>query len=178
MSSPAGGDVLVRTAVRADLPTLTMAWHEAGLWRPEHLATRPSVDEALRIEDLARYRWDPDRPGDVAVVATIGGDGVGGAWARLFPASAPGYGFVDEDTPELGIGVDRAWHGRGLGRLLLSALLVAASLAGHARVSLSVEVDNPARRLYRQLGFEEVAAEADGSAVTMRRRTARDGQMP
>lgn len=162
---------VVRTATGADLATLTTAWHEAALWRPDQLATRPTVEEALAIADLARYRWDPGRPGDVAVVATVDGTGVGGAWARLFTAADPGYGFVDEQTPELGIGVDRAWHGRGIGRALLSALLVEAALAGHGRLSLSVEVDNPSRHLYRQLGFEQVAAEPDGSAVTMVRTT-------
>lgn len=163
--------VEVRTATPADLPTLTTAWHEAALWRPDEVATRPTVDEALAIADLARYRWDPDRPGDVAVVAVVDGIGVGGAWARLFPADDPGYGFVDEQTPELGIGVARAWHRRGIGRALLSALLVEAALAGHERLSLSVEVDNPSRFLYRQLGFVQVAVEPDGSAVTMIRAT-------
>lgn len=163
----------VRTATPADLPTLTVAWHEAGLWRPEGLATRWSIDEALQHEDLARYRWDPDRPGDVAVVAVLDGVGVGGAWARLFPADAPGYGFVDATTPELGIGVVRDHHGRGIGRALLAALLVEAGNAGYEQLSLSVEVDNPSRFLYAQLGFVEVGAEPDGSAITMLRATGR-----
>lgn len=161
----------IREAEPTDLSILTTAWHEAALWRPEHLDTRPSVEEALGIADLARYRWDPDRLGDVAVVAVVDGEGVGGAWARLFPADDRGYGFVDEATPELGIGVVRKWHGRGVGRALLSALLVEAALAGHAQLSLSVEIDNPSRFLYHQLGFREVAREDDGSAVTLLRST-------
>jgi ribosomal protein S18 acetylase RimI-like enzyme len=161
----------VRSARPDDLPVLTIAWHEAGLWRPEELHSRPSVEEALGRTDLARYRWDPTREGDVAVVAVVDGEGIGGAWARLFPNDDPGYGFVDDATPELGIGVVGAWRGRGVGRALLSALLVDLGRAGHRQVSLSVEVDNPSRLLYRQLGFLQVGQEDDGSAVTMLRGT-------
>ena len=59
------------------------------------------------LEDLpvGRYvdRWG--RPGDTAVVLIERFRPVGAAWYRLFKSSAPGYGFVDEQTPELTIAV-------------------------------------------------------------------------
>jgi GNAT superfamily N-acetyltransferase len=45
-----------------------------------------------------------------------------------------------------------AWRGKGIGGALVGTILSAAATAG-ARVSLSVEVLNPARSLYERLGF-------------------------
>jgi ribosomal protein S18 acetylase RimI-like enzyme len=77
----------------------------------------------------------------------------------------PGYGFVDATTPEVTIGVVPSWRGRGIGRRLLVALLDAACSDGHAALSLSVEEDNDALRLYESVGFRPV--ERVGNAWTM-----------
>lgn len=159
----------VRTATAADLPTLTTAWHEAAFWRPDQLDRRPDIETALGIAEVRRYLWEPEREGDIAVVATVEGAGVGGAWARRFPVEEPGYGFVDETTPELGVGVVRGWRGRGIGRALLSALLVEAAEHDYEQLSLSVEWDNPSRHLYQQLGWRDVGIVDD--AFTMIRPT-------
>ncbi len=45
------------------------------------------------------------------------------------------------------------WRGRGVGGALLDALCSGLAEAGVASVSLSVEVDNPSRRLYLRSGF-------------------------
>jgi ribosomal protein S18 acetylase RimI-like enzyme len=52
-----------------------------------------------------------------------------------------------------------------VGERLLRALLDEAARRGAARVSLSVEFDNPAARLYERLGFRRV--EVIGGAWTM-----------
>lgn len=64
----------------------------------------------------------------------------------------------------LGIGVHDAYHGRGVGSLLLGALLEAADNAlGLRRIELMVFVDNaPALALYRKFRFAvEARARAD-----------------
>jgi GNAT superfamily N-acetyltransferase len=76
---------------------------------------------------------------------------------RLFEASDPGFGFVDERTPELGIGVEPRHRGEGTGRALLEALVASAREAGYSALSLSVEEENPAVRLYERVGFERHA---------------------
>ncbi len=105
------------------------------------------------------------RPGDLGVLAVDEQRPVGAAWLRLLPESDPGYGFVDAATPELSMGVVQAWRKRGVGRRLLDALVAAAREQGLASLSLSVEVDNYARRLYERVGFRQVG-EVNGS-VTM-----------
>ena len=105
---------------------------------------------------VSRYVRGWGRPGDTAVIALEGGFPVGAAWFRLFPPAEPGYGFVDESTPELAIAVVPSKRGRGIGDELLQALLAKAKDAGYERLSLSVEPGNPARKLYERHGFEVV----------------------
>jgi ribosomal protein S18 acetylase RimI-like enzyme len=127
---------------------------EAVKWRD--YATRPANEEALADPKLARYieRWGRD--GDTGVIALDGERPVGAAWYRLFTADRPGYGFVDEWTPELTVGVVASERGRGVGTALLGALLEQARGAGFQAISLSVEPDNPAVRLYERAGFTRV----------------------
>ena len=64
--------------------------------------------------------------GDAGVIASDGPNAYGAAWYRLFPALAPGFGFVDEETPELTIAVVPSQRGHGTGAELLEALLAQA----------------------------------------------------
>src|SRR5438034_4360560 len=120
------------------------------------------------LEDLpvGRYvdRWG--REGDTGLVLIERFRPVGAAWYRLFKDSAPGYGFVDEETPELTIAVVPSCRGRGFGVELLTALLEQARADGFASVSLSVEPENPALRLYEKHGFAKVGER--GGAQVMR----------
>ena len=78
----------------------------------------------------------------------------------------PGYGFVDEQTPELAIAVVPSARGRGVGSKLIEALLARAREAGYDTISLSVDRTNAgAIELYGRHGFEQVG-ESDDS-VTM-----------
>ena len=102
---------------------------------------------------VSRYVRGWGRPGDTAVIALEAGFPVGAAWFRVFPPAEPGYGFVDESTPELAIAVVPSKRGHGIGDELLGALIQKAQSAGYGRLSLSVEPGNPARKLYERHGF-------------------------
>jgi GNAT superfamily N-acetyltransferase len=112
---------------------------------------------------VARYVNNWGRPGDAGLVAWEAGP-IGAAWYRLFPASAPGFGFVDEQTPELTIAVVPSRRGGGLGGQLMEALLDRARQQGHTAVSLSAE--KGMTKLYERFGFRPVE-EKDGT-VTMK----------
>jgi ribosomal protein S18 acetylase RimI-like enzyme len=115
---------------------------------------------------LERYVAGWGRDGDNALVAIDQFQPVGAAWYRLFEQDEPGYGYVDEETPELTIAVVPSRRGLGLGEQLLTALLEDARAAGYRRISLSVEPDNPALHLYEQHGFAKVGER--GGAWVMR----------
>jgi GNAT superfamily N-acetyltransferase len=114
---------------------------------------------------VSRYVRGWGRSGDTAVIALEGGFPVGAAWFRVFPPAEPGYGFVDESTPELAIAVVPSKRGHGIGEELLQALLAKAQEAGYERLSLSVEPGNPARKLYERHGF--VVVDEGDEAWTM-----------
>ncbi len=83
----------------------------------------------------------------------------------MLPESDPGYGFVDPTIPEMSLAVVQAWRGRGVGTRLLNVLIANAREQGLASLSLSVEPDNGARRLYERAGFRQV--DQVGGSLTM-----------
>ena len=136
---------VIRRGGAQDLRFLRDMLHHAYYWR-----------ERVPGSLVSRYVRGWGRPGDTAVVALDGGFPVGAAWYRVFSADEPGYGFVDEQTPELAIAVVPSQRGKGVGEQLLLALLERAREAGHTSLSLSVEPGNPARKLYERHGFRVV----------------------
>jgi GNAT superfamily N-acetyltransferase len=113
-----------------------------------------------------RYVQNWGRRGDAGVVAIEGPHSYGAAWYRLFTKEEPGFGFVDEQTPEMTIAVVPSRRGKGAGKELLEALLERARADGYAAVSLSAAPDQIP--YYEKFGFETIR-EGD-HAVTMLRR--------
>lgn len=153
---------MIRPGSRHDARFLRDMLHHAHYWR-ERVAPQDPLEGSVQ-----RYVMNWGRRGDAAVIALDDGNPVGAAWYRLFKASEPGYGFVDEETPELAIAVVPSRRGKGFGDELLEALLAQARRDGFTQVSLSVEPDNPALRLYERHGFEKVG-DAGGSATMVAR---------
>lgn len=135
----------------------------AAFWRPD-VPARTS-DVVSNDPELAHYVSHWPRPGDLGVVAEAD-QPVGAAWLRFFTADDPGYGFIDASIPEVSMGVLDPWRGRGVGRRLLVALILAARKTGLPALSLSVETDNYAHELYESCGFQSVTRA--GGSVTMR----------
>jgi GNAT superfamily N-acetyltransferase len=149
---------MIRKGSNADVTFMKSMLAHAYAWR---------VNQFEADIPLTRYVDNWGRPGDVAVMSTETGHRVGAAWLRVFPKEAPGYGFVDERTPELTIAVVPSRRRHGLGQELLDALLARAREQGHGAVSLSVEADSPAVAFYERNGFEAMR-EAEGGLVMRR----------
>jgi ribosomal protein S18 acetylase RimI-like enzyme len=150
---------VIRPAGPQDVPFLRDMLRHAYYWRVDQVSESGEPPVQRYVE-----RWG--RPGDTALIAIQDFQPVGAAWYRLFKNENAGYGFVDEETPELSIAVVPSRRGSGLGSELLEALLGQARADGYEALSLSVEKDNPAVGLYQRHGFVPVREE-DG-AVTMR----------
>jgi len=145
--------LVIRRARPDDAEFLREMLFEGAYWR---VATpRPAIDEALARPELAKVLAGWGRPGDLAMVATDGqGERIGAAWMRLWTRADHLSGFIDEQSPELGIGVRKEFRRHGVGTALLLAVLGRAREDGVPRVSLSVEIENVARLLYERFGFQ------------------------
>ena len=150
--------VTYRPATPDDEPFLLEMLWLAFHWRDESAAEPGTWPDP---EAPRRYLEEFGRPGDAGVIAEAAGTPVGAAWYRLLPADDPGYGWV-EGVPELTIAVAAAHRGQGIAGELITRLVDRAGEEGFSGVSLSVEPDNAARRLYERLGFEKVG-EVGGS---------------
>jgi GNAT superfamily N-acetyltransferase len=128
----------------------------------------PGTDPLPRLDRddpaLTHYVDGYGRAGDLGVIASDDGTDVGAAWVRLLPADDPGYGYVDEVTPELTIAVVPEWRGRGVGTRLMEELL-ARTADEFPAVSLSCDPANPAMRIYERLGFTAVGV--SGTSITL-----------
>lgn len=149
-------------ATAPDRQFLEQMLYEAATWRGDD----PDAD-VLHNAHIAVYVEGWGRKGDTGVVAEDErGEAIGAAWFRCFDARKHGFGFIAPDIPELTVAVRREARGRGVGSALLEALILSARAAHVGALSLSVEDDNPAVRLYERFGFVSVARV--GNALTMR----------
>lgn len=157
---------LMRALNPADQPVLwDMLYQAIYVGKDE----TPPAREIVQRPELARYVQGWGRPDDVGFAA-VGGTSqevVGAAWMRRWSGDERGYGYVDEETPELSVAVLPKYRGRGIGTALLARLLEVARTR-YGAISLSVAEANPALRLYERLGFKVV--DRSGTSLTMKKR--------
>jgi ribosomal protein S18 acetylase RimI-like enzyme len=136
---------VIRPGTPQDARFLRDMLRHAYYWRPP--------EEAEGGVHPMNYVENWGRPGDAAMIAVDQGFPVGAAWYRLFKDDEPGYGFVDEETPELAIAIVPSRRGRGLGKELLATLVRIAAERGYGRVEWVVlDWNEPAQEFYRSLG--------------------------
>ncbi|MEX2586396.1 MAG: GNAT family N-acetyltransferase [Actinomycetota bacterium] len=157
---------MLRLANQDDLPFLKWMLFEASYVDQDN---RPSFDMGLSDPTIAVYLEDWPRRGDLGLIVTNQKNApLGAAWYRLFTVDKPGYGFIDEHTPEIAIALRPDVRGQGLGSKLLESLIQIARKQGHRQISLAVEHTNPrARRLYERLGFVEVDGNEEESKMVL-----------
>lgn len=127
---------------------------------------KPGLPKSI-IDDPSLSKYIEDfgmRNGDRCVVAVVQGELVGACWGRLFSRENAGYGFVNEITPELSIAIHAPYRNRGIGAELMKRLIDYYRIQGVESVSLSVDKQNPAFRLYERMDFV-IMNETEKSAV-------------
>jgi [ribosomal protein S18]-alanine N-acetyltransferase len=153
----------IRKGTNEDLDFLWEMLYQAifvpeGEQRPSRdIMQQPSVRKSLD-------GWG--RVGDVSLIATDdSGKPIGSVWIRLFDDSNKTYGYVDDQTPLLGIAMLPEYRGKGVGTLLMDEIFKEAKAQGFERISLSVDPNNPAVRLYQRYGFHKIGV--DGTSWDM-----------
>ncbi|WP_423190188.1 N-acetyltransferase family protein [Alkalibacterium sp. f15] len=160
-------DYSIEPATKEDISFLWEMLHQS-VYVPEGQQA-VSLD-ILKEPTIAKYliNWGNDH--DHALIAK-GEDNnpLGAVWIRLFSRENAGYGFINEDTPELGMAIKLPYRGQGIGKDLLTEMIDLALSIGYPALSLSVDPHNKkALRLYENSGFIKVN-EDDGGSWTMKR---------
>lgn len=118
---------------------------------PDGTATPPK--SVIACPELQVYIADfGNSKHDKALIAEVDGNIVGAIWARIMND----YGHIDDNTPSLAMSVFKAYRGMGIGTSLLTQMLSTEKAAGYAKLSLSVQKDNYAVKLYRKAGFTTI----------------------
>jgi len=137
-----------------ETPFLREMLYTALSWRPN--VELPPREWVLEHPQVAPFHTAWGRDGDTGLVAEEEGMPCGLAWYRFFTEGEHGEGFVDAATPEVAVAVVDGMRGLGIGGMLMRAIHERARQTGVARLSLSVDPDNPARRLYLRLGYVDL----------------------
>ncbi len=148
----------IRDMRQSEYPLLETFLYEAIFQNGQ---TKPFPRTIVHEAELSRYVEDFGRAHDRCLVAESDRMIVGAVWTRIFTEEAAGFGFVDAKTPELSISLLDAYRNRGIGTDLVQSMLKRLKDDGFAQVSLSVQRENPAIRLYRRAGFNVVREHGD-----------------
>lgn len=151
-------DFRLRGADEFDQEFLEQMFFVAADWNPDNAKGA----DHWRADPMLEKYVGPWREGsDFGFVVEAELEPLGAVWMRYFDATDQSYGFVDEQTPELTLGVRDGFRGQGIGRVLLQA----AQDAAPDKLSLSVEDGNRAFELYESMDFRPVGRV--GNSTTM-----------
>lgn len=140
-------DYIIRELKQSEVKMLDTFLYEA-IFVPEGAEAPPK--EVIQHPDLQIYVSDFGRQSDVCYVAEAAGDIIGAVWTRIIHD----YGHVDDETPSLAISILKEYRNLGIGTKLMKQILTALKAQGYRQVSLSVQKENDAVRLYEKVGFE------------------------
>jgi hypothetical protein len=104
----------IRPGTYEGLPFLEQMLFEAFFWNPSQ--TRPELQEFMQHPEFRKLLSDWGRAGDKAVIAEEGETPIGAAWYRLWTGENHSYGFVDAETPELGMAMRASHRSKGVGQ--------------------------------------------------------------
>src|SRR5256712_1736754 len=138
--------VTIRDAAPADAEVICRIYNQGIEDRVATLETEPRTPAERREWLAARGPRHPVLVGEI--------EGAIGAWGSLNRFNPrPVYDHV----ADLSVYVERAWRGRGVGRVVLTALVERARTLGYHKLVLAAFPDNAAgMALYARLGFTRV----------------------
>ncbi len=142
--------IIIRDIHESEINFLEEMLYQA-IFIPEGIRKLPR--EIIYNPELYHYIKDFGREDDYCLVAESEGVLIGAIWSRIFTSDSKGYGWVDEITPEISMAVDEKFRNKGVGSLLLGAMIEKLKGIGYEKISLSVDIVNFAYLLYKKVGF-------------------------
>lgn len=135
------------------------------LYVPEEEPPQPR--SVIYVPEIYMYIKDWGKPFDCSYVALNNDALIGAIWGRLYKQPETGYGYIDDETPEISIAVKKEFRGKGIGARLIEVIAREYLKLNMKAISLSVDKRNKALSLYVRAGFEIVAE--NGTAWTMKK---------
>ena len=137
----------IRAIEKSEVSVLEEFLYEA-IFIPEGVLAPPK--SIILNEDLQVYIKDFGTfPDDKCLVAEMSGKIVGAVWSRIMDD----YGHIANDTPSLAISLYKEYRNKGIGTDLLRQMLGLLRQEGYKKVSLSVQKENYACKMYLNNGF-------------------------
>ena len=140
----------IRT-LREDETELLKDFLYEAIFIPEGV-TPPPKSIVERPELKLYYEGFGNGEEDYCLAAEDNGRIIGAVWSRIMND----YGHVDDSTPSLAISLYKEYRGQGTGTELLREMLELLKEKGYEKVSLAVQKENYAVRMYRNAGFTVV----------------------
>jgi ribosomal protein S18 acetylase RimI-like enzyme len=140
----------IRT-LREDETELLKDFLYEAIFIPEGVSPPPkSIIEQPELK--LYYEGFGNGEADYCLAAEDNGRIIGAVWSRIMND----YGHVDDSAPSLAISVYKEYRGQGTGTELLREMLELLKEKGYEKVSLAVQKENYAVRMYRNAGFTVV----------------------
>ena len=137
----------IRPIRKEEIPILGDFLYEA-IFIPEGVAAPPR--SILDDENLQVYIRDfGQMHDDRCLVAEVGDKIVGAIWSRIMND----YGHIADDVPSIAISLYKEYRNLGIGTDMLRQMLELLKADGYKSVSLSVQKENYAMRMYQKAGF-------------------------
>lgn len=143
-------EYVIRTLREDEYHLLKEFTYQAIFLKNENITVPRTVldDPKLKV-----YYEDFGKPDDECLVVEVNNKIIGATWTRILSGEIKGFGNIDEHTPEFGISLFKEYRGKGLGTALMKSMLESLKKKGYKRVSLAVQKDNYAVKMYKNVGF-------------------------
>ncbi len=127
-----------------------------AIFIPEGI-TPPPFDIIKQPELQVYIKGFGEQDGDICLVAECDSKIVGAVWVRIMND----YGHVSNDMPSLAISLLPEYRGKGIGTALMQSMIKMVSQQRYKGISLSVQKQNYAAKMYRKLGFNTIENKAE-----------------
>ena len=112
----------------------------------------PPPKDIINHPDLNIYISGFGKKTDLCYVVEVSKEVVGAVWTRIIND----YGHIDDETPSLSISLLKDFRNHGIGTAMMKRILKTLKEQGYKQVSLSVQKENYALNMYKNVGFKIV----------------------
>lgn len=141
-------DYIIREMKKSEYIFLKDFLYEA-IFIPQRMEAPPK--SIVNIPELNIYISDfGSSIHDISLVSEIDEKLIGAVWVRIIND----YGHIDDKIPSLAIGLYEEYRGKGIGTKLMEKIISILIERKYKKVSLSVQKNNYAVKMYRKLGFQ------------------------